>query len=285
MHIHISARAALRAWVVVKSAVLWIKKHVEDRLLLPLYQQSHAVWLKRNSLGSYWRPLGEFLEYSLCLGQATDPVPHESYIAVRAKAGHQVERVSFVFETASRVERFQEAITLYDVDQTQITRRMSNIPHDQVFRSLDGDIFFRWDTSRFTNIELIVAGHGLVKVPDFRQGNAFHSWFWNSDWVVVKGMFLNVDAIKYCKQDIGGYWRWIFCMPKVYTAGRTKGVTTQDLITLSTRPIAALMSSNFMVSLQFWVGASTLYWFTDEGKLEPRWVKRSINEVRAGRSD
>ena len=275
MAVHIPVRMVLGALNAARKAALWLYGRAVRAFVLPLYRRSHARWVRRTRLGSEWRSLGNHLEYSIWVGQLTDPEPRHSRIAVRALPGVQVECASFVFEAASESQRFQEPITLHDVDRTPITWTMRNIPHDEPIVFPNGNIGFRWDSSRFTNIEIRVAGAAAVREPNSFRSTYTHTWFLNSEWINLDGVFHNLDAVKLCKENIAVYWRFGFCTPKVFSAGRVDRVTTQDVVTLMTRPVARLMSSRLAVAIQFWVAALTIYRFSDDGELVLRLSSRA----------
>ena len=276
MTLHIPLTAAWSAFKAAKATVTWLCNKVTEQIALPVYRRSHALWVDRNRLGAHWRPLGSYLEYSIYVGKLTDPEPRHTHIAVRAREGVKVERASFVFEAASGFQRYQEPITLHNLDQRPIKWTTNNVPPDELVHASDQGIIFRWDTYRFTNIELAMLDRGGIKELDSLTSHLTHTWLLNSEWIRVSDVFLNLDAIKHCREDLAIYWRFGFCRPTMYHPGpRRRGLTIFDISVFLSRPLKAVMSSDLAVKVQFWLAALTFWRFSEEGKLVPRFAKGS----------
>lgn len=63
--------------IIVKAAS-WVWQRITRVLLYNTYVGSHRKWNSRHQLGSRWKPLGDYLEYSLRLAQPTDHKPQVS---------------------------------------------------------------------------------------------------------------------------------------------------------------------------------------------------------------
>ena len=101
-----------------------------------------------------------------------------------------------------------------------------------------------------------------------------YSWFLNSTWVRVGDRLLNTDLIQECKYRLATYWRFCLGSPylRVYVPGPVKqAMSVQRVVDVVTRPIASVMGSDSMVTVQFWSAIwSGLYDFDTEGKLVRR---------------
>jgi len=267
----ISFKTVWSAFKMAKAILAWVGSKVAEKILLPLYCRSHVIWVNQNRLGAHWWPLGAHLEYSIYIGKLTDPEPRHTHIAVRAREGVKVVRASFVFEAASGLQRYQEPIVLHDLDCTPIKWTTKNVPHDELVHVSDRGTFFKWDTYRFTNVELTMLDGALIEERDSLTSRLTHTWLLNSEWIRVDDVFLNLDAIKRCREDIAIYWRFGFYRPTHYYPGpRKSGLSTFDLCTFLLRPLRAVLSSDLAVKLQFWLAALTFWRFSEEGKLVPR---------------
>jgi hypothetical protein len=282
MPIHLPARISWGILNGARKAVSWLYGRAAQLIALPVYRRSHGRWVRRNRLGTDWRQLGSYLEYSLHIGQLTDPLPRQSRIAVRALPGVTVERASFVFEATGHAQRYQEPVTLYNLDETPVTWTMSQVPHDEPIVFPSGGISFRIDNSRFINIEVTVPGRGVIRERDTQRSYYTHTWFLNSEWKRFDDVVFNLDAIKCCKQNIAIYWRFGFFSPMVYSS-RAPRFSSYQLMFFATRPLANLMATKWAVSAQFWIAALTFYRFTEEGELAPRFAKRA--DIAVGKAE
>ncbi|GBH13863.1 hypothetical protein [Pseudomonas syringae] len=114
-------------WGMVAFAAGWCLKKVEKALFYNTYLQSHRSWTSKHSLGSFWEPLGEHLEYSVYLAESTDALPQESKIALRAKQG-ALNRFEGVFEGRGMWAKYQDRIIAVDVDATPAIFKLNNQP-------------------------------------------------------------------------------------------------------------------------------------------------------------
>jgi len=270
----ISLNAVWSALKFVYSVIKFFVNKLIQKFLFPVYYRSHGVWVHRNRIGAHWKPLGTHLEYSIYIGKLTDPEPRHTYIAIRAKERSIITRASFVFEAASAFQRYQEPIILHDLDRIPIKWTMRNIPNDRVFHSPDQGIIFQLNSYRFTNIELTMPNGIVIKECNSLKSTLTHTWFLNSEWIRVDGRYLNLDAIKFCRDDIAIYWRFGFCRAKYYYPGLCRSRLTIIVIcNFLSRPLSAVMSSDLAVKFQFWLAALTFWHFSEEGKLVPRFSK------------
>ena len=276
MPLHLSTlKAVWGTFKTVKAAGSWVLGQATTRIALPIYRRSHALWVSHHRLGAHWRSLGAHLEYSIYIGQLTDPKPRHTVLAVRAREGVKVDRASFVLEASSAWQRYQEPIDLHNLDRTPITWTTTKIPPDELVHASEEGIAFRWEEYRFTNIQLSISGRDAVREPDSIAATLTHTWLLNSEWKRVDEFFLNLDAIKRCRQDISIYWRFVFCRPIVFHGGpRRRGLTRFDVLRFVAQPLKAVMSTELAATVQFWVAAGTFYRFSDEGKLVPRFAFR-----------
>lgn len=109
------------------AAARWAGGLVTRKLFLSTYHRSHELWAQRHRLGAHCKSYYGHLEHSLYLAQLTDPEPRTSMIAIRA-TGEDIARPSLIFEAESDVVRFQEQVTMVNVNQKAIVWTMTSIP-------------------------------------------------------------------------------------------------------------------------------------------------------------
>ncbi len=72
-------------WSLAGRLFKWGREKITRLWLLKTYQKSHEYKFKRYQLGAYWKPLGEYLEYSVRLAHSADHESVKSRVAFRAK--------------------------------------------------------------------------------------------------------------------------------------------------------------------------------------------------------
>jgi hypothetical protein len=264
------------------SAVRWFSSAATKKLFLQTFHRSHEIWIKHHRLGTYWNKCGDHIEYSLYLAYFTDPEPRASKIAIRAITENIVS-LSMTFEAESDTDRFQEQITMHDVNRKAIVWTLANIPY-QNFIGIDhsGCPRFMWDKYRLRNVKIQLQCGQDITLFDSVISHLTHTWAMNSRWEFKWGRFWNLDALQWAKHQLMQYWRFRFGMPaiRVYYPSHSspRNVSWWQVVrAVTTRPIAWLMATEFACSIQFWLLLwSGLFVLNDESELQWRWHNKSI---------
>lgn len=263
----------------VITAARWAGGLVTKKLFLSTYHRSHELWAERHRLGSRWESCGEHLEYSLYLAQLTDPEPRTSKIAIRT-TGEDVARLSLIFEAESDVARFQEQVTMVNLNQKAIVWTMTNIPYQRFVEFHDrAGPRFSWDACRMRDVRIKLQTGKDVASFDTMTSHLTHTWFLNSEWKFKWNRFWNLDALQWAKHRLAQYWRFGFGMPAVRIYGPSSSsantITFRQMLAVVTRPIAWLMAKESAIVIQFWFALwSGLYVLNDESQLQWRWSRR-----------
>ena len=262
------------------AAARWVGSLVTKKLFLSAYRRSHELWAKRHRLGARWESCGEHLEYSLYLAQFTDPEPRTSKIAIRT-TGEDVTHLSLIFEAESDVARYQEQVTMVNVNKKAIVWTMSNIPHQRFVEFHDrAGPRFSWDACKMRDVRINLASGRDVVPFDTMTSHLTHTWFLNSEWKFKWSLFWNLDALRWAKQRLAQYWRFGFGMPAVRTYGPSassaKTITLGRMLAVVTRPVAWLMSTECATTIQLWLALwSGLCVLNDESQLQWRWSRQA----------
>jgi hypothetical protein len=258
------------------TAARWVSGLVTKKLFMSTYHRSHELWAKRQRLGSHWKSCGDHLEYSLYLAQLTDPEPRISKIAIRTTGG-DIARLALTFEAESDVARFQEQVTMVNVNRKAIVWTMTNIPY-QRFVELHEHVGprFSWDAYRMRDVRIKLQSGEDVAPFDTMTSHLTHTWFLNSEWELKWHRFWNLDAVQWAKHRIAQYWRFRFGMPAVRIYGPSDSsantITRRQVLVVITRPIAWLMMNKHTIAIQFWFALwSGLCMLNDESQLQWRW--------------
>ncbi|WP_211442454.1 hypothetical protein [Collimonas humicola] len=213
------------------------------------------------------------------MAQFTDPEPRISRIAFRA-LHEDIQELTLFFEAESASARFQERIEIRNVNKKPIVWIMTNVPHQDFLRSNEcTGLQFSWDTYRISVTRLKLKNGYEVDPFNALTCHLTHTWFLNSTWKWKWKRFWNLDAIQWAKTRLFEYWHFGFGMPAIRIFGPNgfEVTTVQRLLISATRPIAWVMSRNWVITFQFWIAIwSGLYVLNDESELQWRWAK-SVN--------
>lgn len=260
-------------------ALHWAFTYLTRALFSGTYRRSHELWAKRHRLGAHWNACGQHLEYSVYIAQATDPEPRISRIAFRS-VNEDIDTLSVVFEADSDTARYQERIAMVNVNRKPIVWTMTNVPFQDFLQLHDhAGPRFSWDAYKISVVQLKLKGGRIVQPFDTLTSHLTHTWFLNSTWRHKWQRFWNLDAIHWAKKRLCEYWTFGFGMPATrrYGPNGYEATPVQRLMTSGTRPLAWLMASDWVVTIQFWAALwSGLYVLNDETELQWRWKKPEI---------
>ncbi|MGJ8525741.1 hypothetical protein LMG33818_001488 [Halomonadaceae bacterium LMG 33818] len=223
------------------------------KFMLPTYKKSHEVWEGRRSLGRYWYNLGEHIEYSIRHVSIADPENMEPRIALRSK-NRKVRALDFVVESFGSGIRYQDRISVNNIDNSPIVQKLINMPRDGLIESSKNGIYFSLDSFKIKHCSLTFDDH-VVNIEDSLKKTIMHNWV-NDEFIQRIDQLWNTNEIRWVKQDIVSYWKWWFGRPRVFTissapVNKSKTSFVKDFITDSIRWFMCL---KWLVSLQFWLG-------------------------------
>ena len=240
-------------WGLAGIVVGWAWRRIEKVLFYKTYLVSHRRWSNQYGLGAYWELLGEDLEYTLRIAQSTDPLPQVSKIAFRARK-HVVKCFKGVFEAKGMDVRYQESITIFDVDATPIIYSLVNLPMCEPIDVNQHAIRFSLDTVRFRLCSVEFEDGRLERISDPLTQTLTQTWAQNSQWKENWGSYWNLDAIHFAKQELGIFWRWFGTYSYIgrYSPGGQLSGSAPWW-----RPMAKIvgwvMSLPWLVTVQFWL--------------------------------
>lgn len=257
------------------ATVRWAASLITKKLFLRTYHRSHEIWIKRRRLGAHWKKCGEHLEYSLYLAQLTDPEPRASKVAIRS-TGEDINHLSLIFEADSDVARFQEQVTMVNVNKKAIVWALTNVPYQQLVEFNDS-VSFSWDAYRMRNIRITLQSGKELTPFDTMTTHLTHTWCLNSEWKFKWNQFWNLDALQLAKHELALYWRFSFGRPAVQIYGPFPSetpITVPHVLNVITRPISWLMAREAAITIQFWFALwSGLYVLNDKSELQWRWSR------------
>lgn len=251
-------------------ALSWIYGKITSLMFKETWQRSHIVSANRRRLGSHWRKFAQGVEYSIYLAQYTDPEPRISKIAFRTE-NKEIAHLSLIFEAESNAARFQETISICDLNQKPIVWTLNNIPFQNIpeLHQLSWPRF-SWDSYRIKSIKSTLTDGRIISSPDTLPSNLTHSWFLNSTWEYRWNRHWNLDAIQSAKTELGLYWKLSFGMPsiRVYSPNGFEATLMERITIVTTRPIAWVMGTKSAIALQFWLSLwLKISYLSDEGRL------------------
>lgn len=253
----------------------WVWQRVTKVLLQKCYIDSHERWSSNHRLGSRWESLGEHLEYSLRLAQPTDPKPQIGKVALRS-TGETLLNVDVFFEAYGVGVKYQEKISLCNIDQTPIVSNLTNIPLQQFLSSPGACINFSVEEIRFRQCIVKLASGEALKPFDSLRSFLTHNWILNDDWSYRWGYWWNCNAIKFAKNELSVYWRWCFGLPRVRVYSPLATASYRKPFTQSVlQGIGWIMGLSPLVTAQFWLAIwSGLFVMDEDDRLCFRWKSK-----------
>ena len=264
-------------------ALQWVWDRLTKRLLLPTYRHSHSLWVSRHRLGAHWTDSHGYFEYSTYIATSADPEPRSSKLAIRTMSD-EIDLLELIIEADSGAARYQELVTVVDVTTKPIIYTLVNIPHEELLDvSSEGGVRFSWH-SFHVSVRSMRLKSGIEVGPySSLVAHPTYSWLLNSTWKRRWGVLWNLDAIAWAKGRIGEYWRFAFGMPRVRQLGRSGDDTSRlrKLVIFATRPIAGVMASPPLLTMQFWIAIWSGMW-----RLDPESeLRRNSKKTEAQRGD
>jgi len=257
--------------LIVKAAS-WIWQRVTRLLLYKTYVGSHRKWSSRHQLGSRWEPLGDYLEYSLRLAQPTDHKPYVSKLALRS-TGQRLSNVDFYFEARGAGVRYQDKVSVCDVDRTPMIWNLINVPALDFAGGLREEIAFSVEEIELRQCVIRLSSGEAIPPCSTMRSYLTHSWLLSDEWMYQWGQWWNCNAIKFAKGEIAIYWRLCYGLPRnrvysPYAIGSRRKPVIQKLF----RGIGWIMALPPLVTTQFWFAIwSGLFVMDSDDRLIFRW--------------
>lgn len=264
----------------VSKVASWVWERVTRGLLYETYARSHERWSSNHRLGSHWDALGDHLEYSVNLAQPTYPESRVGKLALRA-TGEAVAGVELFFEARGLGIKYQQRISLCNVDDTPMICNLTNIPMMQYVASPGDCISFTVEDFRFLQCEVKLSSGEKVRAFDSVRSYLTHSWLLSDDWSYRWGYWWNCNSIKFAKHELSTYWRWGFGLPRVrvYTP-RTTSPYRKSLMQALLQGFGWLMGSAPLVTVQFWFAIwSGLFVMDKDDRLCWRWSTKQNGDA------
>lgn len=265
--------------LIVKAAS-WVWQRVTRVLLHKTYVGSHRKWNSRHRLGSRWQPLGDYLEYSLRLAQPTDYKPHVSKLALRS-TGQRLSNVDFYFEARGAGIRYQDKISVCDVDRTPMIWNLTNVPVLEFLGDAREEIAFSVEEVELRQCVVRLSSGEALPPCNTMRSYLSQNWLLNDKWMYRWGHWWNCNSIKFAKGEIANYWRLCFGLPRnrvysPYATGRRRKPVLQTLL----RGIGQFMALSPLVTAQFWLAIwSGLFVIDSDDRLSFRWRAGKKDEV------
>lgn len=265
---------------VIVKAVKWIWQRVTKVLLYKTYFASHQKWAARHRLGAQWHHLGAHLEYSVRLAQPTDSEPQISRLALRSTGG-SLAKVDLYFEALGAGIRYQEKISVCDVDHRPIVCSLKSIPVQEFVGGQDSGIAFSVEHVQLRQCVVQRSSGEVLPARDSVIFTMSHSWIMHDEWAHGWGRWWNCNAIKFAKGELALYWRFAFGLPQYRVYSPYAAYSRHKF---SLRPILQgfgwIMAQPLLASVQFWLAIwSGLYVMDKDDRLCSRWsANKAVSE-------
>lgn len=251
-------------WGVIFKAAAWGWQRFTKALFYKTYSDAHQRWMKRHRLGARWQKLGNNVEYSLYLAKPTDAEPRVSKVAFRA-VETEVAKFECVFEAEGAGVRYQDAITLHDLDRSPIVFNLVSIPTQKFLSHLEDDIRFSVESYQFRKC-FAALSNGQSEKFDSLTSHLTHTWLLQDTWSRRWGNFWNCNSIAYAKREIEMYWIWRFNFRggSAYTQLPSGRTSKKPFWSFWRRPVVWLMSRPGLLTMQFWAAIWSGQFILDE---------------------
>ena len=256
----------------VMKAASWIWQRVTRVLLYKTYVESHKKWNSRHRLGARWKQLGDHLEYSVRIAQPTDHKPHVSQLALRS-TGQRLSKVDLYFEARGAGVRYQDKVSVCDVDQTPMVWNLMNVPVLKFLETSGEGIAFSVEEIQLRHCVVRLANGDVLPPHESLRASLTQSWLISDEWARQWGHWWNCNAIKFAKGELSLYWRFCFGLPRnrVYSP-HASGPFCKPFVQSLIRSVGRLMALPPLVTAQFWMAIwSGLCVIDEDDKLSLRW--------------
>ncbi|MGN8134613.1 hypothetical protein ACTJLC_07785 [Paraburkholderia sp. 22099] len=244
----------------VGKVAAWCWDKLTRLFMLPTYRRSHAAWLRRNSLGTSWKPLWDGVEYDISFPHPAYPEPRVCRVAFRTH-GPEVRSADMILEVRGAGIRYQEHIRLQDINSRPIVLSLRSVP--------ELDIALKNDEFSFSVEDYVfLSGKFVLRDGDERshetslRHSLIQNWLFNDEWVNRWGRWWNCNEIKHAKRLLEEFWGFRF-----------------GYRTLRSAILGKTLGTSWAVSIQFWLAVSSqLFVLSDDGELRLRWYQTPVRQ-------
>lgn len=255
----------------VLTVAKWLWGKLTQRLLMSTYMHSHEKWALRHRLGARWDAIDNNLEYSLRFGMLTDKGEPLTRIAFKT-TNTPLARIELTFEAEGSGVRYQQIISLSDVNATPLVVTLTNVPALN-FSLIHGNIAFLVESYHIRNCRVWLADGSMNRLQDSPRFHLTQQWCLNDKWVWRWDMPWNYNSIDWAKRRIGDYWKWAFKVPflGIYPPFSTP---RYRFFVWKFSSLRWLMTRQWCLTVQFWMAVwSGLLVMNSDGILQWRWKK------------
>ncbi|EDX85201.1 hypothetical protein S7335_2900 [Synechococcus sp. PCC 7335] len=146
-----------------KELVKYINKHIDQKHIMPLYEEAHAEYRRRTSLGSSWMKIHEDLEVSLEI--PTRFCESTPKIAIRTHSEKVFETVELlvdaegVFDGIQKYNTVEERLIFRDVGFNSRCSPLSVVPPIDCWALENGNLIFSYQALSITIVSLCRDGN------------------------------------------------------------------------------------------------------------------------------
>jgi hypothetical protein len=223
-------------------------------LFLDAYKVSDEEYWKSQILTFWkkeWHSLSGFLDFKLLLPYSRPGRDECNILFIKTKIGTNFDKVSIAITAYSdhRICKYQETISLYDVNEVPFAIKLENIPlrgikiiNDRIYTSFDKISITVKELYRKKedNINLATSCEEIITYPLYTD-------LMNDDFQKKWGKYYNVDCIKECKAQIFRSYRFHL----VYSHFLYKSYTDK-IRRFFMHPLYLLLTNNYVTNLVFW---------------------------------
>jgi hypothetical protein len=255
----------------IVTVVKWLWAKLTQKLLINTYMHSHEQWASRNRLGARWDSIGDNLKFSIRFGLPTDNRESMTRIAFKT-TDTLLSRIEMTIEAEGAGIRYQEHVSLVNVNTSPLVLNLANIPVLDVFFPKES-IEFSVNSYQISNCQIWYEDGTREHIKNCQRYYLMHNWCLNDTWIRRWGMTWNCNAIHEAKRRIGDYWKWGFKAPVMgiyppFTASNSRLYTGQA------ESLRWLMTRQWCLALQFWLAVwSGLFVMGRDNVLRWRWKK------------
>ncbi|BAZ46551.1 hypothetical protein NIES4102_35870 [Chondrocystis sp. NIES-4102] len=190
----------------------FLKDYFSDKILMPLYNESHIDYLKRNCLGKNWISIHDDLEISLKISTCYCEEP--SQISIRNNGSHLIEEVIILVRTQGNFNGYfkeqyhtnEQELKFYSLDSNPRDKNLSDIPRVDFWFTENEHIIYSFQ-SLSINVISVVKNNILSKINSEKKLiYCGHCIFLNDclkgNWIEKQGLFYNISYINQGKQNL-----------------------------------------------------------------------------------
>ena len=225
MEVSSLAKLVLSATKLVWKGGRLVWEKITQRYLQPIYQRSHAAYLRRHRLGAVWHPLGNLLEVSSeTVNIFTKVCGREPRIALRTRNTilQPVKMARLLVRVKGLERRLQETVVAYNIGHEPEKLMLTNVPLE--------DLFWNGKTLVQTIMEISVAllevhHSGISPALGWSSEIHLHPTYTdhlNGTFAWKWGQLYNLDQYLRARQELADLIRYALLQPHEYLSWRPR---------------------------------------------------------------